>query len=359
MNCPAVNQAGVNRRRLLLGTLGLALTGCSAGPQLTSPVSNAAAGTHPALRRPRPEGVAAMLTPAGDASAVLAGARELRRRAGSDAMVGVGDVFFEAAGLAARRPAGFGRMPEFPGDVLLPERTGAALVVQVEGDSADAVGRHADDLLDGVPGLRVSWRSAVARSVAGAEQGRPLQRNPFGFVEGQGNPALPADAAGHVLVADGPRWLHGGSYLALRVIRMAHDQWNADGVEKQERIIGRRTDGRWLDGTAPFAEPRFAADPEGAVTPLDSHVRKVNPRTADQPPPRMLRRSWTYGGGTAVGGQPDEGLVFMAFQNDLAAGFLRAQQRLRGEAMAPYLLTVGGGYFAVPTTEGLAALLDA
>jgi len=166
------------------------------------------------------------------------------------------------------------------------------------------------------------------------------------------------DAADHVLLRrSGRAWAVGGSYLELRVIRMAHELWNADDVDKQERIIGRRTDGRWLDGSAPFDEPWFAADPEGAVTPLDSHVRKVNPRTPGQPAPRLLRRSWSYAGGTAAGGNPDEGMVFMAFQNDLAAGFLRAPERLRGEALGPYLLPMGGGYFVVPTADGLAELL--
>jgi deferrochelatase/peroxidase EfeB len=55
---------------------------------------------------------------------------------------------------------------------------------------------------------------------------------------------------------------------------------------------------------------------------------------------------------------PDDGMVFMAFQNDLATGFVRAQQRLHGEALSPYLLTVGGGYFVVPTLDGLAAVLS-
>lgn len=89
---------------------------------------------------------------------------------------------------------------------------------------SQTVGRRADAVLTGLLGLRLAWRTTVNRSVAGTEQGRPLQHNPFGFVEGQGNPALLSNAADHVLLSNaaGPPWLAGGSYLALRVIRMAH-----------------------------------------------------------------------------------------------------------------------------------------
>lgn len=62
----------------------------------------------------------------------------------------------------------------------------------------------------------------------------------------------------------------------------------------------------------------------------------------------MLRRSWAYSGGKTLAGQVDEGIVFMAYQADYETGFALAQRRLQGEAMTPYLLTVGGGYFAVP-----------
>ncbi|BFO19106.1 hypothetical protein SHKM778_54940 [Streptomyces sp. KM77-8] len=41
-------------------------------------------------------------------------------------------------------------------------------------------------------------------------------------------------------------------------------------------------------------------------------------------------------------------MIFCCFQRDLEKGFEAVQQRLRGEAMAKYTLTVGGGYFFVP-----------
>ncbi|WP_370943267.1 Dyp-type peroxidase [Amycolatopsis sp. cg5] len=307
-----------SRRQVLLGALGLALTACSSG-------GSDEPGGHVALRRPKPAGEVALLT------GVSPGAARAMVLAGEDVAVGLGPSFFDKAGLP--RPAGLVPMPAFPGEVLRPERSNADVFVQVEGDSARAVAGR----LDAVVGpAQVAWRTSVRRELAGEQAGKPLQRNSFGFVEGQGNPA-PAEQATKVLLPGG------GSLLALRVIQLAHDQWNADDSAKQERIIGRKADGGWLDGGPPSGEPSFAEDPDGAVTPLDSHVRKANPRTPGEPPPRMLRRSWLYQGGPA-----DDGVVFMAFQNDFDAGFTLAQNRLRGEALAPYLLTVGGGYFVVP-----------
>jgi deferrochelatase/peroxidase EfeB len=334
------------------GFLGLAVL---AGLAACGSPRAADTGLHPALRRPEPFGEIALLAatsgaggapnPGGGAGELRAAVAALARGAGAEAMVGVSSAFFDAAGLVTRRPSGLVPMPAFPGDVLTEERSGAAVLVQVEGDSAAGVARRIDQLLSAVgPGLAVSWRTAVHRDAAGVRAGRALQRNPFGFVEGQANPEL-ADPA-PVLTADG------SSLVAVRVIRMAHELWDADGIARQERVIGRRRDGTWLDGTDAAGQPRFADDPHGAVTPLDSHVRRANPRTPDAPAPRMLRRSWSYDGGPA-----DRGVVFMAFQNDLTAGFLRAQQRLPGEALGSYLLTVGGGFFLVPPPTALAALV--
>lgn len=351
-----------SRRELLAGALAVAV---AAGLPTVSGCGSSDPAVHPALRPLRPHGVVALLAADGDPTAAL---DLLRRRVADDVMVGLGAGCFDrAAGLAGRRPPGLGRMPPFPGEVLMPERTSADLLVQVEGGTAAAVGRRADALLAGLPGVRITWRTAVSRAVAGVDHGRPLQHNPFGFVEGHANPAT-ADAAGQVLLPTGGEpWTAGASFLALRVIQLAHQAWDADSVDKQQRVIGRRTDGSWLDGTAAFDEPSFATDPDGALTPLDSHVRRVNPRTPSEPSPRMLRRSWTYaapapdssaaGSTNAGSAATDQGMVFMAFQNDLSAGFELAQRRLTNEALAPYLLTVGAGYFLVPTPTGLTTLL--
>ncbi|MGW7363767.1 hypothetical protein ACWGI8_10125 [Streptomyces sp. NPDC054841] len=84
-----------------------------------------------------------------------------------------------------------------------------------------------------------------------------------------------------------------------------------------------------------------ASDPHGRLTPLDSHVRLAAPDRPDPPP--MVRRGYSYDRGNG-----DTGLIFSCFQRDLAKGFEAVQKRLEGEAMAKYLLTIGGGYVFVP-----------
>ncbi|MCG8919727.1 Dyp-type peroxidase [Actinokineospora sp. PR83] len=308
----------LTRRELLGRTAGLAALACLAAcADPGSPPDRA--GLHPALRTPRPAGAIAFLGAAPAAREALLAARA------ADVTVGLGATLAPEAG----------RMPDFPGEVLLPERTHPDAFVQVEGDDQAECSRRLDAVLATLPGLAVRWRTPVRRDVIDAVGDKPLQRNPFGFVEGQTN------------TADAILLPSGASLVAVRVIRMAHQLWDADPPETQRRILGRHPDGTWLDGTPPLGTPDFTADPDGATTPLDSHVRTMNPRTPGTPAPRMLRRSWIYEG-TPAGALRDDGVVFMAFQNDFSTGFALAQQRLTADALHPYLLTVGGGYFVVP-----------
>lgn len=184
------------------------------------------------------------------------------------------------------------------------------------------------------------------------EGGRGLTRNLFGFSEGFANPDN--GRADSVVRVVEPGWGTGGSYQVVRIIRVAASLWDADPINVQEQVIGRRRDGRWLDGSPAFGEPRFGADPAGAVTPLDAHVRRANPRQAGAEPPPLVRRGYSFDRGRDAYGQRDEGLLFSCFQADLADGFEAVQHRLAGEALSHYTLTVGGGYFFVPPRNALA-----
>ncbi|MCL7377077.1 Dyp-type peroxidase [Streptomyces sp. 35G-GA-8] len=262
-------------------------------------------------------------------------------RAGLAVGVGLGASVF---GVAADRPRQLVDMPSFPGDLLDPARSHGDVLVEVAGDRVADVRAAVDRLLPAVPGWRERWRIEGFRAGNREEGGRGLARNPFHFTEGFGNPAGERETADRALVRAGqgePDWAVGGSYQVVRVIRLATELWDKDSVPEQERIIGRRRDGRWLDGAPTDEEPNFAADPKGRLTPLDSHVRLAAPDRRDPPP--LVRRSYSYDRGDG-----DSGLVFSCFQRDLAKGFEAVQKRLEGEAMAKYLLTTGGGYYFVP-----------
>ncbi|WP_432033208.1 Dyp-type peroxidase [Streptomyces antibioticus] len=242
------------------------------------------------------------------------------------------------------RPRQLLRMPVFSGDVLDPKQSHGDLLLQITGTSTSAVRDAAERAVRGLARWRVRWRLDGVRPENRTEDGRGLARNPFHFTEGYGNPATSAEVTERAVVtADQgePAWAIGGSYQVVRIIRLATGFWDRDTVHDQERIIGRRRDGRWLDGTPSAERPVFAADPHGTTTPLDSHVRRAAPDRRHPPP--LVRRGYNYRRGT-----DDQGLIFSCFQRDLAEGFEAVQKRLEGEAMAKYALTVGGGYFFVP-----------
>ncbi|MFD3523951.1 Dyp-type peroxidase [Streptomyces sp. NPDC058653] len=257
---------------------------------------------------------------------------------------GLGVSLFEGAG--AQAPRQLTVMPTFAGDLLDPEQSHGDLLVRITGEDASAVRKAVESVksVASASGWGVRWGIDGFRAENRVDGGRGLARNPFHFTEGFGNPESDREVADRVLVRDGqgePEWAVGGSYHVVRVIRFATELWDKDTVPEQERIMGRRRDGKWLDGTPVGEEPNFAADPKGRQTPLDSHVRLAAPDRRNPPP--LVRRSYSYDRGDG-----DTGIVFSCYQRDLAHGFEAVQKRLASEALAKYVLTTGGGYFFVP-----------
>ena len=88
-------------------------------------------------------------------------------------------------------------------------------------------------------------------------------------------------------------------------------------------MIGRRRDtGAPLGGHDEFEDPRLDLDPKGERIPLDAHIRLANPRTAATADQRLLRRAWNYQRGFDQAGQLDQGLIFVAFNQDLERQFV-------------------------------------
>ncbi len=126
------------------------------------------------------------------------------------------------------------------------------------------------------------------------------------------------------------------------------ERWDRTPLGEQERIVGRmKMSGAPLDRPeASEAEvPDFAADPDGARTPLDAHIRLANPRTVETQKSLMLRRPFNYVNGVMKNGQLDQGLLFIAWQADLEESFIAVQKRLDHEPLEEYIKPVGGGYF--------------
>ena len=270
-----------------------------------------------------------------------------------------GDPF----GIAERRPRALKPMPSFPGDDLDPAQTDADLLLQI-GAEDPLVAMHAlRDVERHVRGAltpRVVNRGSQRRIPVRRARGEVADaRGLLGFKDGTANPSTgDGDLIRRLVWLDGsdagePAWTRDGTYLVLRKIRERLEAWDRETLRSQERIIGRRRDsGAPLDGRREADEPAFA-DQEGERTPLDSHVRRANPRLPGSESQRILRRSYPYFDGYDQAGLLDAGLLFICFQRDPVAQFEAVKQRLSPAAARPqsldeYLTCVGGGYFFCP-----------
>jgi deferrochelatase/peroxidase EfeB len=350
----------VPRRAVLAGAAALAAAGAGGAAAALAGCGGPAPdeGAHqPGIVTTPPDNVAlaAYDVRAGD----LGGLADLLRRltdavraSAAEVTVAVGESLFDGRfGLAAQRPRRLTKMPPFPGDVLDDAACHGDLLVQVCGNGALQPLTDSD--------LTLRWRIDGFRAEnTVAANGRPSTRNLFGFREGVGNPDPRDDAemkrlvwvrAGH----DEPQWMAGGSYQVVRVIRFATDVWNAEPVAQQEAVFGRRkTDGAPLGRDREDAELDYADDPTGRLVALNAHIRLANPRDAASESSQILRRGYSYRRQPDAAGHPDEGLIFICFQQDLERGFATIQRRLAGQPLDKYVLTTGGGYyFALPGTD--------
>jgi len=266
-------------------------------------------------------------------------------------------LFDQRFGLGPQRPAELVPMPFLANDRLDPARTHGDLLVNVSGDSPDACQHALRQVMRTTrAGLVLRWvTDGYNRADGAGTPGRTENRNLLGFKDGTANldPADDAQMRRFVWVGQDlgngrePAWTVGGSYQVVRLLRMFVEQWDRASLVEQERIIGRRkTTGAPLDGRAETDQPRFADDPSGAQTPLDAHIRLARPRTPDTEHQRLLRRGFSYTGGSDAAGLLDQGLAFVSFSRSLQT-FLAINDRLRGEPLEEYVQPEGGGFFFV------------
>ena len=264
-------------------------------------------------------------------------------------------LFDHRYGLAASRPPGLTAMPAFEKDGLEPDRCHGDVMVSICADHPDTVVHTMRELLRATAGmLTPRWRVDGFQSAKRGPTPRSSTRNLFGFRDGTANPD-PTDAKlmdQLVWVKPGagePHWTAGGTYQVVRAIRMHVEFWDRVGMFEQTNMVGRdRITGAPLGGTQEFEDPRYDLDPKGKRIPLSAHIRLANPRTPETEDQRILRRPYNYDRGLDEAGNLDQGLLFVAYNQDIARQFETVQKRLEEEEMADYITPVGGGYFFAP-----------
>jgi dye decolorizing peroxidase len=262
---------------------------------------------------------------------------------------GFGPRFYQAAGVTDRRPASVADLPAFRIDRLEPRWSGGDLLIQVCADDAMSVA-HAQRMLikDARPFVAVRWVQQGFRNTPGVQAPGFTQRNLLGQLDGTANPR---DAALEqaVWVRDGPAWLRDSSTLVVRRIRAEIEKWDLLSTADKENSVGRRMDtGAPFTGTKEHDEPDFTAvDGTGLpVMPDYAHVTRAH---VTDPARKILRRPYNYDGAPNAAGHPDSGLIFAAYQADIARQYLPIQQRLaEKDLLNEWITPIGSAVFAIP-----------
>jgi deferrochelatase/peroxidase EfeB len=270
-------------------------------------------------------------------------------------------LFSERYGLAAHRPDALVDLPVFHGDQLVQEQSGGDLSIQACADDPQVAFhavRQLARLADGV--ARIRWTQTGF--LPATPQGQ-TPRNLMGFKDGTRNPQ---DLAKAVWVGEeGPAWMHGGSYLVVRKIRIALEHWDHTELDFQEEVIGRyKSSGAPIGHKREFDAPDFdAADQDGNPRIAETaHLRLAAPENNDGA--QILRRGYSYNDGANFiaerwppwrqGIEYDAGLLFIAYQRDPRTGFIRLFENMaKTDALNQFTTHVGSGLFACP--GGIAA----
>jgi deferrochelatase/peroxidase EfeB len=270
--------------------------------------------------------------------------------------IAFGASLFDARyGLGAARPLRLSAMEPFGGDQLDPARTGGDVLVQICATHRDTVVHTLRELMRAVAGrFAIRWTLDGFQSAQRGPTPHSSRRNLFAFRDGTANPDVNDAALMQRLIWVGarngePAWALDGTYQVVRTIRMHVEFWDRVGMFEQQNMIGReRVSGAPIGGTHEFEDPRYDLDPTGRRIPLDAHIRLANPRTDATADQRLLRRGYNYHRGIDLADDLDQGLVFVAFNQDIDRQFAAIQARLAQEPMLDYITAVGGGYFFAP-----------
>ncbi|MFV0451105.1 MAG: Dyp-type peroxidase [Propioniciclava sp.] len=250
-------------------------------------------------------------------------------------------------------PAWLADLPAFSRDRLSPQWSGGDLLLQFAADDPLTVA-HAQRMMlkDSRNFASVAWVQPGFRRAYGSEPAGQTQRNLFGQLDGTVNMALGSEDFADVVwrgPEPGPAWLVGGTGFVVRRIAMNLDTWDRLDRSGREQALGRRmASGAPLTGTGEHDEPDFTAlTPVGFPTiPEFSHLRRAR---SDDPHERMFRRTYNYDVPPSGDAVSEPGLIFTAFQHNVATQFTPVQRRLDElDLLNEWITHIGSAVFAIP-----------
>jgi deferrochelatase/peroxidase EfeB len=263
-------------------------------------------------------------------------------------------------GISAQLPGALVEVPHFAGDQLAAADSNGDLFLQACADDPQVAFHAVRSMARIAPDVATLRWTQLGYSPTNTA-GTP--RNLMGFKDGTMNSNVhpPADLNTTVWAGpEGPEWMHGGSYLVYRRIRIALEHWDRLAPNLQEQVIGRTK----LTG-APLGQPsEFSPldlgrrDTQGnLVISETAHVRLAAPESNNGA--IMVRRAFSYNNGTTpfVERWPpwrqaleyDAGLLFLAYQKDPRSAFVPIFTRLaETDNLNQFTTHTAGALFAVP-----------
>ncbi|AGZ41095.1 Dyp-type peroxidase [Actinoplanes friuliensis] len=252
---------------------------------------------------------------------------------------GFGPGLYRVAGV----PSPVADLPKFSIDRLERRWSGGDLLLQICADDPLTVA-HTQRMLikDARPFAAVRWVQQGFRRSPGVQAPEHTQRNVLGQLDGTANP--------RGTEIDPAVWnTDGSTQLVIRRMRAEIEKWDLLAVADKENATGRRLEsGAPLSGTNERDEPDFGALDDTGLPKMPDFSHVTRARVTD-PGLKILRRPYNYDGVPNALGHPDAGLIFAAYQRDIARQFVPIQQRLADkDLLNEWITPIGSAVFAIP-----------